>query len=539
LNFIIDSFLELFDYVFGSYSMSLLQRRRAKQAQKTNDFSTLTWSTLTKSVADAEVLVGKNAQIRYGIATETDVGLPENNYVLVPVTKHWENAAELSEMYKQEVLMCGIHAVTDKAGNTVIDDFPVNRKLADMAEVEWKNRTKLENIVLADDPKYNLGALQQSDLAATMTLICAHLNFVQLSADYPNINEGARIAGAHTIAMAYRTGILESHAGREFIFVEVVPSKAGGYRIIQLDPKYDARPNKPFRNGADVPDGSLRMHEKLVELGLGLCVGAGTTHYMMNHTTGGNTLNGHNLRALTINNLYVVDPAMTEPTEAEQTTFIYNVTHPVNKRAVANIVLQGSRVNCWHKNVYLQNPTVVYADTFMQYRQKLIPSGAHKIYVAAMVLRDIAQAGLAIFLPDQDIARKVIDLYERVLELGARAHIGSRYYTDEPPAINQGDIDDFMSLAAYYVQQKMTTSSLAASPHLSPEVADAAAAAWKTIVDATVRMGGAGAPIEQVTAYMKLTGTAGYRVDLTTEVGLQEAVTQNSAILQMVNTLFR
>jgi len=175
----------------------------------------------------------------------------------------------------------------------------------------------------------------------------------------------------------------------------------------------------------------------------------------------------------------------------------------------------------------------------MQYRQKLIPSGAHKAYIAALVLKDIAQAGLAVFLPDQDVGKRVVNTYNEVLRIGARAHIGSRYYTDEPSIFTQGDVDDFLSLAAYYVQHKMATSSLAASPHLDLVTADAADPRWKTIIDGTIRMGALGAPIEQVTAYLKLTGTTGYNVDISNEEGIQAAVKQNANFLAEISALFR
>jgi hypothetical protein len=211
----------------------------------------------------------------------------------------------------------------------------------------------------------------------------------------------------------------------------------------------------------------------------------------------------------------------------------------VNKRAVANLVLRNSRVNCWHKNTSLLYPSVMYSDTFMQYRQNLIPSGAHKVYVAALVLKDIAQSGLAIFLPDIEIGKKVVRIYDEVQRLGARAHIGSRYYTDEPPALSQSEVDEFLPIAAYYVQNKMNTSSIASSPHLSLENADAAPAQWKQIITATVRMSAYDAPIDQVTSYLKLAGATGMVIKLDTDENRQKAVEQNSEILSEISALFK
>lgn len=519
--------------------MSLLMRKKVKSIVATNDFSTLTWDSLAVNIDKAETLVGKNAQLRYGIATETDTGLDESKFILVPTVDEWKDDKGLNKMYTSEVLMSGIHMVADANGNPITENFPENAKFRKLAEVEWKNRDKLEEIRCSDETGYDLLPGQNTDDVANLTFICAHLNYLQLKADYPTLPEGVILAGAHTAAMGYRTGILESHAGREFIFVGVTVGKNGGYKIRQIDPSYANRKNKVIKPNDDFPDGTLRMHDKLLELGLGLCIGAGTTHYMMNHTTGGNKMGGHNLKALTINNLYKIDPGHEYPDEQTQTSFIYNVTHPVNKRAVANLVLSNAKVNTWYKNMCLPSPSVMYSDTFMSYRQNLVPSGAHKAYIAALVLKDIADAGMAIFLPDIELGRKVVKIYNDIKEYGARAHVGSRYYTDEPVAISQGEIDSFLPLAAYYVQHRMSTSSLAGSPHLDPTTADSASAKWKAIVQATMRVGAFGAQLEQINAYLKVSGSQGYVVDLSTEEGIHEAVRINDTLQKSINSLFQ
>lgn len=518
--------------------MTLLLRKRAKDAAKTNDFSTLTWATLDKTLDHAESLVGKNAQIRYGIATESDTGLPDTKYVLVPVTHEWRSEAELASMYTTETLMCGLHEVVHKDKTPVVSPFPKNAALATVHRTEVENRVEIKDVDVDDDAEYNLKAIPDPGTTAQLTFICAHLNFLQLSADYPQLKEGVRVTGAHAVAMAYRTGILETHAAREFIFVRVVLEKDGGYTVADIDPVYAKRANKVITKNMKVDRSSLRMNSQLIELGLGICIGAGTTHYMMNHTTGGRRLNGHNLKALTLNNLYTLDPAMGEASEEEQTSFYYNVTHPVNKRAVANLVLNNSHVYCWHKCIYLPAPSVIYSDTFMTYRQNLIPSGAHKVYVAAFVLRAICQDSLGVFLPDQDIANKVIDLYEKIFTLGARTHVGSRYYTDEPIAISQGEVDDFLPYAAYYVHHKMATTSIAASPHLSMEHADAANAKWKAIIDATVKESALNAPMEQIKNYLALAGKLGFKVDLADESGIKDALDVNKQMEDRINILF-
>lgn len=518
--------------------MSLLLRKKAKAAAKTNDLSTVTWDSMTSSTQVAETLVGKNAQIRYGIATETDMGLPETRYVLVPTLSDITDPAKLAEMYHSEVLMVGIHEAVTKDGRHITSNFPINSEMSGAAEVEWENRTELKHIRPQDDLNVDLVPAVTPDDASWLTQVAIHLNFTEFSAHYPNISEGARVLGAHAVAMAYRVGILESHATREFQFIQVVPNKTGGYQVIAVDPAYAKRPDCAIKPGTDYPGANMKINEKMVELGLGICVGAGTTHYMMNHTTGGSVLSGHNLKALTVNGVYEIDPGHGQASERDQTTFFYNVTHPVNKRAVANLCLRTSRVNCWHKNAYILSPSVIYADTFMTYRQTLVPAGAHKAFIAAAVLRDICSSKLGIFLPDQDICNTVVKMYADIVKLGARAHIGSRYYTDEAHVLNQSAVDSFLPVAAYYVQQRMPTSSYAGSPHLAPEVADAAQPQWKAIVTATIRAGATGAADEHVKQYITMAGAAGYTVDLSSEDGRLAALAVNDKLLGEISSLF-
>jgi len=482
--------------------MSLLSKRRAQTAAKVNDFGSLKWENLVPNIDQAQILVGKNAQLKYGIATETDIGLDETKYVLVPILDKLGSAPELAQKYDATGLMSGIHIVANTEGVGITRDFPLCGELREVAEIESRNRTELKDIEGVIGSEYRLIAGPVLPQTAELTFIAAHLNYMQFKDEYEDLPEGYAVAGAHAVAMAYRCGLLESRSGREFMFVNVTIDNDGGYTIKDIDPKYNNRKKKPLVIDTHYGPENLKLHSKLTELGLGAVIMSGTTHYMMNHTTGGRTLNGHNLKALSINQLYVPDPGRGAPSEERQTDFWYNVLHPVNKRGVASIVLEGARVNSWYKNIYLPNPSVMYSDTFTQYRQRLVPSGAHKAYLAAMVLRDITQSGLGIFLPDQELCNKVVRLYEKIKTDGARAHVGSRYYTDEPMSVNQGDIDAFLPLAAYYVQHKMATSSLAASPHLSNESADAAHGKWKMIIDATVRISAVGAPMEQIKTYM-------------------------------------
>jgi len=517
--------------------MSLLQRRKAKLSAKTNDLSSVTWESMSNSTKVAESLVGKNAQIRYGIATETDMGLPESRFVIVPTLEDISDPAVLSKMYQTEVLMSGIHAVCSPNGDRITSDFPVDRLLREVSEIEWDNRHELKAVALPKDFEYSLIPIANPDSSSWLTQVAIHLNFREFSHNYPTISEGARVLGAHSVAMAYRMGILESHAAREFIFCQVAPGDQGSYKIIAIDPSYLRRPERALNVGDVTSGDNLRINDKMVELGLGLAVGAGTTHYMMNHTTGGAKLGGHNLKALSVNGVYEIDPGMGRPSEIDQTTFYYNVTHPVNKRAIANLVLRGSHVSSWHKNAFLLSPSVIFADTFMAYRQSLIPAGAHKAFIAAAILKDICASKLGIFLPDQEICKTVVSVYNQTLAAGARAHIGARYYTDELPVINQSTVDAFIPIAAYYVQQRMPTSSYASSPHLSIENGDGAPATWKSIVQATIRAGAVGAAEENVATYLKYSGAAGYSITLATPEGRDEALRINDVLLKEISAL--
>jgi len=263
-------------------------------------------------------------------------------------------------------------------------------------------------------------------------------------------------------------------------------------------------------------------------------VGAGSTHFMMNHTTGGAKMGGHNVRALTVNGLYEMDPSDLSPSESVQTAYYYNVLHPVNKRAIASLCIPAAKVNTWYKNAYLPAPAVMYSDTFMAYRQNLVPAGTHKAYVAMLALRAIGDASLIPFLPDPNVVEQIIQTYERIREAGARAHVGSRYYTGEPPSVSQADVDMFLPFAAYFVQTRMRSASLAASPHLSVEHAASAPTKWKNIIDLTVKTSADSAPAEQIIAYLVQNGAQGIRFDLNTNEGISDAGAFNDALVKRI-----
>jgi len=510
--------------------MSILTRRNAKNAVKTNDFSALTWNDLEKTIVEAETFVGTNSILRYGIATETDVGLPSTKAVLVPVLEDLGTPDNLARMYSAHVPMIGTHELRNKAKAALKEPFPLDRDLAGLARLEEPERKA--GMFEASEGDYVISnpVFPHPELIGSLTYICAYLNYQQFRRAYPEIRESFIIAGSHAVAMAYRNGLLESYAAREFQFVRVKIADDGSVSIIGLDPAYAARSNAYWKVNDIIKADQLKMSAQLTELGLGLVVGAGTTHYMMNHSTGGARLGGHNVRALSVNGLYNVEPTGIEVAEIDQTTFYYNVLHPVNKRAVANLCIPASKVNSWYRNYFLPPPAVIYSDTFMAYRQTLVPAGTHKAYVAMLALKSIGDAALLPFLPDPDFPARLINIYREIKNAGARAHVGSRYYTGELPSVTQTDVDSFLPIAAYFVQHKMRNSSLAASPHLSLEHAAGAPERWKNVVDLTTRYSAENAPSDAIVRYLARNGAAGVRYDLSSEDGIGAASDQNALL---------
>jgi len=514
-------------------------KKRLNAIVPQKDYSHWTLKQMDTPLIRAQALLDLNSTFRFGIATESELILPPSKRILIPVLIKGGDQDTLQQMYLSNVLM--LDRFTLRQGDVPIKSTQSKttgsyKKFHDVV-APFQHDKDAKIFHFDDNMHADLSNAVNPDAYGWLTLACLRLNYLQFKANYPTINEAVLATGAHAVAMAYRNGLIESYASREFYFVGVTQTDNGSCEITLLDKEYAALENAVIHVNDVLASETLAIDTKLMEVGLGIVMGAGASHYSLNHTTGGRELSGQNARALAINGLYNPRPGPTDPNLNEQTDFYYNVLHPVNKRAVACLIISNSRVYTWHKNDNMPNPSVLYADAFMNYRTKLTPAGCHKVYVAMLALKAITEANLYVFLPDMAIAEKVQKLYEDLQTAGARGHLGSAYYTDEPPSLTQAEVDDFLPLAAYFVIKKMPASSLAGSPHLSLQRAEESNDKWKSIVNATLRISAAGASVQIIEDYLRACGSFGFSIDLTSPQGIQNAIAVNNKTANNIRRL--
>jgi hypothetical protein len=503
-----------------------IAKKKLSKVVSQKDYREWSFANMDTSFDEAQVKLDLNASFRYGLATESEIGLPANKKILVPVFVKNPTNDSMTAMYSEVCTCSGRFAIKTKdewlkpaaagisANYDAIWNVAVSHaQRAEVKEVDLGNQRKLTTDTLIDPTAYS-----------NLTLLCLRLNLAQFELNYPSLNYAVIAAGAHAVALAYRNGLIETFAAREFYFVGVQQESDGQFSINWLDPEYVLCGNRAFKLGDRIAKDTMRYDSVLSQVGLGLVIGAGASHYTMNHTTGGREMTGQNARALVINGLYNTAPAHAEASLEEQTNFYYNVLHPVNKRGIACLVIHNSHVYTWYKSVHMPCPSVLYADAFMNYRTKLTPAGCHKIYVALLALKAISEANLYVFLPDIELAKKVMRLYHELNVAGARGHLGSFYYTDEAPSVIQSEVDDFLPIAAFFVSKRMPASSLAGSPHLSLSKADECPDRWKWIVTQTLKIGAAGASDVSIENYLRQCGEESYTADLSTDSGRDSAI---------------
>jgi len=515
---------------------SIVQKRLAS-SYKQNDLSSIQWDNIPTATDEVVKALGANATYRYGIATDNDVGLPVSKHVLIPILTNTMSPQDLTDAAARTATMVGRFAINSANAYVPYNKAQATRFYKDAFNAEYSARNTTGPIRIDNSTQLDLRWEGMDDSIAFLTMLTIALNYRQLKHQYPEIPDNYVVLGAHAIGMAYRSGLLEVVGGREFTFVGISIQDQNTFKIHSLEESYTNRGNAVWHVNDTIAKNALKAQQQLLELGLALVVGAGATHYSVNHTTGGRILSGQNVKALTIAGQFNINPQATEPTAEDQTSFYYNILHPINKRGVACLIFDNSYVYTWYRSPFVPCPPVMVADAFMRYRTRLTPAGCHKVYVCILALRAIIDAGLGVFLPDPNIVQRLMQVYDDILKSGARGHLGSQYYTDEPSIANSAEADPFVPIAAYFVTRRMAASSLAQSPHFAAQLADAADSRWKAIVDQTTQVSLIDASKDQITRYLNTTGISVARYDLATDDGIAQAVAQNKQMSVNLNTL--
>lgn len=305
-------------------------------------------------------------------------------------------------------------------------------------------------------------------------------NYDRLRAAYPAVSSGLAVTCAYSIAWMFRMGLFETHEAREYVTLTVSHPVNKRFTVTAIDAPegYVAPPFLAVGQGIDCT--VVKYDKQAAVLGPALVYLSGVNHYTFNHTTAGMKVGGAMLSVLMMYGLYDSNPA-TQLEEA-QTRMLYETLHPANKRGIANLWFRDTHVTTWGRSISAPKMQIIKLDAFLQIRDRPTAAGSHKAYLAGVVLQKICQANLVAFLPWSGELNSVIESIRSVIDRGARAHVGSSYYTGLPSVSQGSALDPYMGELAQYIQTMASRDTLALSPHLSLEVAARSSTNWVNIL---------------------------------------------------------
>jgi hypothetical protein len=175
-------------------------------------------------------------------------------------------------------------------------------------------------------------------------------------------------------------------------------------------------------------------------------------------------------------------------------------------------------------------------DAFASIRSDPRPAGSHKAYLFLLALDRVLESGIGPFLPWSQRITEGVNSARAVLEGGARAHIGSVYYTGRPPRVQSSDLDAYMPDLAAYIHTMSPGNTLALSPHLSVEVASRAAESWKALLNQTKGVDLSSMDLQTVAKYLKVAGRAKFDFDPDNEESWGVTIEQTAAAVRVVRS---
>lgn len=364
------------------------------------------------------------------------------------------------------------------------------------------------------------------------------VNAEALKTRYNNASDGAINLGAHAAAMMFRLGAQESFEHEEFVTVYVTPVANSTTQFTITEVRGPAGYEEPdsLKPGVVLDRSNVRTSRELIELGNLLVFSSGLMHYLFNHTTGGTRVSGTLGTILAGRSIIANGMSLAEAETV--TSIMYECLHPVNKRAIANLMYKNSKVFSHGKSTHSRPYAQIAMDSFVQIRKNPYPAGSHKAFTLATGLRRLTQAGFANFLPWYSNIGECINQCRAILQAGARAHVGSHYYTGLHPLTQTSSLDAYLPEVAAYIQIFHRNDSLAMSPHLSPEVAGRATASWSTLMKNLKQKDLSDASVEDVQKYLASIGQATENLDLKNPETWGQAVVQNEAICRNIDRVF-
>nr|BDR95914.1 hypothetical protein [Qingdao RNA virus 4] len=400
-----------------------------------------------------------------------------------------------------------------------------------------------ENVYVIGEPHGRVytaaGGLSADVVATHETLLCAKINRDRIAArpDNVNLKPGLYTLGGMCVAAMFRNGLFESFEHQEYYTIICTPTAnvAGSYTVASIRAPTGAPALTSIAVGSNHTVTGIKVSQKICELANSMVVNSGLMHYLFNHTTGGQSITGVLLSTLAMYNF--CSSNTTHEDMVKITNVIYESLHPSNKRAVANIFFSNSRVISHGRCQTAPKYGRFELDSFMALRTNPHPAGSHKAAMCMLGLRRVAQSGLLPFLPWVEQINGCVTLCEDVLNNGARSHIGSAYYTGEPPLVQSSSLDQYLPEIAMYIHTFNKGDSLSMSPHLSAETAKRAAMNWQNLLKEIKAKDVSATPAEKVREFLASTGGAYYNFDPEDNTSWANAAQNAKAILGRIDRI--
>ena len=357
------------------------------------------------------------------------------------------------------------------------------------------------------------GTSSEDTSALDEFLLTAHLNRWKMKREYEALGEGVVTLAALSAAAVFRTGLYESHEHREYMTAVYIPvqGKASNYTFHSWRAPPGVAPRTDLQPPKTVDVSRIKLKSTMMQLANLMAVGSGLMHYLFNHTTGGMKVSGVLLSAMAMYKF--ITPQTTEEEVGSITSLLYEALHPTNKRAIANIFFKTSGVYSHGRSLNAFRYSRFELDSYMALRMNPYPAGSHKAFVLLTALRRILASGMGPFLPWAAELTACINTCAEVLKSGARAHIGSSYYTGEPPKAQPASLDNYLPEVAMFLHTFHKNDSLTMSPHMSYDIAKKANMNWQNLLKEMKSKDVSATSIDTVRQFLSTAGGAYFQFD--------------------------
>jgi len=373
------------------------------------------------------------------------------------------------------------------------------------------------------------GTLIANHIPQAEAALCILVNSERMKGRTAGLDSGVYTVCAYAVANMFRFGLYEQFAGEEYYTVYFNSVDGVKYTVSSVTKPPHAPDIVDMELGKEFNLEPVRIDTNLIEISSALVATAGTMHYSHNHTTGGNVIAGPLLSIAS--SFGFISSSQDMAVQENITRVFYEALHPVNKRHIANLFFKNSKVFTAGRHADAMIMAQFTHDSFMMIRNNPYPAGAHKAYIAGEVVKRILASRLAPFLPWAGEMGNLVGACVEIAERGARAHIGSRYYTGDSP-INQGaTIDSYMGDLAAYIQIMCKNDTLGLSPHLGVAVSAGADKNWTALLKKIKADDISGTDVEVVKKYLLTAGRVTFSLDPNDETTWGKSIAEGDEYL--------